>query len=101
MLSKLIRRGRQIIILLCFKFIYKNCYRFDYNELRVMANFKVYVSDQKKIKIDKAYFNNVYSTNFMVDMISIGKNCLFGDNLVIGANCYIYIKMFHLIQLLD
>lgn len=87
MLSKLIRRGRQFFVLTYLKLIYRN--RFSYNQLRIMAHFKVYVGENGKIRINQAYFNNGCSVNCMNSII-IGRNCLFGENVKLYDHNHIF-----------
>lgn len=82
---------RKTIVKAYYKIIYGN--RFICGEnLKFRSGFKLYIEKTGKIVVgDNCFMNNFFCAN-SVCSITVGNNCIFGENVKIYDHNHIYIK---------
>ena len=89
-LEKIWKKFRQINKLIFLKLRYRK--QFKYGSLRILAGFHVVIEKGAKCTIEKAFFNNYCSINCQ-ESITIGKNCLFGENVKIYDHNHVFSRI--------
>ena len=75
-------------------FIYKMCYRnhFKYKKINFRRRFYVLIENGGNVSIDKdCFFNNGCSIN-CIKSISIGENCIFGEDVKLYDHNHVFNK---------
>lgn len=84
---KMLRKLKQAVRLQKYKMQYGDDFQFGHISLR--GRLYVYLEDGAKCKISSAFFNNDCSINCHKE-ITIGENCLFGENVKLYDHDHIF-----------